>query len=59
MYAVEPSHEEKRALLPSDTRRMLIYKLIISEKAKIYIDIYCINIQKYYLQKKMGGMGGK
>ena len=40
MHAVEPSHEEKIALLPSasDTERMLIYKLNIGEKAKIYVE---------------------
>ena len=37
---------------------MLIYKLNIGEKAKIYIKSYYIYMQKDIYTKKKGGMGG-
>ena len=53
MNALEPSHEEKIALLPSDSRmgRMLICQLDIGEKAKICINNYSIYMQRHYLPK--------
>ena len=39
--------------LPSDTGRMLIYKLDIGRKAKIHVYDHYIYIQKYYLPKKL------
>jgi len=37
---------------------MLIYKLDIGEKAKIYVKSYYIYMQNDIYTKRMGGMGG-
>jgi hypothetical protein len=51
--------KRREASLPSDTGIMLIYKLNVGEKAKIYIYKHYIYMQESYLQKKVGGKDGK
>jgi hypothetical protein len=59
MHVVESFPEEKRASLPSEIGRMMIYKLNIGEKAKIYVYNHYIYMQRCYLPKKLRRMEEK
>jgi hypothetical protein len=49
---------KRRQPSASDTGRMKTYRLNIGGKAKVCIYSYYTYMQKYYLPKRMGGMGG-